>query len=77
MAFTAEAEEMEKFCGLLIVIDGGIMSVVRAIELSFPISAIIILSAIVPVTCTPFSRQIGFSASTLMVKYSLSSLLFT
>ena len=53
MAFTAEADETEKRCGLLIDMDGGILSGFRAIDVSLPISAMIILSAIVPVSCTP------------------------
>ena len=77
MAFTAETEEMEKLCGLLIDIDGGIPNVFRAIEVSFPISATIIVSAMVPVTCTLVSRQTGLSTSSFMAKYSLSSLFFT
>ena len=52
MAFTAAAEETEKPCGLLIDIDGGIVSGFRAIDVSLPISPVIILSAIVPVSCT-------------------------
>ena len=57
MAFTAEAEQAEKRCGLLIDMDGGMLSGFSAIDVSLPISAVVILSAIVPVSCTPVSRQ--------------------
>lgn len=68
MAFTVTAEVIENFPGLLMGIEGGMLSGFTVSEVSFWISLIIDLLAIVPVTCTSVSRNTGFSMSSPKAK---------
>ncbi len=73
MAFTTAGDEVFSRSGLLIDSVGGILSGFTGYDVSAPISDNMALSALVPVTCTGVCRQIGFSISSFMVKYSASS----